>query len=182
MYGLISKINAVPGQRDALAAILMDGTGGVLGCLSYVIARDPADDNALWITEVWDSQASHKASLLLPACTSSDREGLADDRWFQQSSRNRPHRRTRNIGAMSSCQRPHRAATMSGSGTWRTVNVLPTSSIEGVAIGLAHHSGDAEAQVGAHRHSRSAVGSGEDVPRLHATLQHGVAVGFMIGP
>ena len=67
MYGLISKINAVPGQRDALAAILMDGTGGVLGCLSYVIARDPADDNALWITEVWDSQASHKASLLLPA-------------------------------------------------------------------------------------------------------------------
>jgi quinol monooxygenase YgiN len=67
MYGLISKINAVPGQRDALAAVLMDGTGGVPGCLSYVIARDPADDNALWITEVWDSQASHKASLSLPA-------------------------------------------------------------------------------------------------------------------
>ena len=67
MYGLISKMNAVPGQRDALAAILLDGTQAMPGCLSYVIARDPADENALWITEVWDSQASHKASLSLPS-------------------------------------------------------------------------------------------------------------------
>jgi quinol monooxygenase YgiN len=66
MYGLIGKINVVPGQRDALAAILMDGTGAMPGCVSYVIARDPSDENALWITEVWDSQASHKASLSLP--------------------------------------------------------------------------------------------------------------------
>jgi ketosteroid isomerase-like protein len=35
--------------------------------LSYVIAKDPADKNAIWITEVWDSQASHKASLSLPS-------------------------------------------------------------------------------------------------------------------
>lgn len=63
MYGLIGKMTAVAGERDALAAILLDGTHAMPGCLSYVIARDPADDNALWITEVWDSQASHKASL-----------------------------------------------------------------------------------------------------------------------
>ena len=67
MYGLIGKMTAVAGQRDALAAILLDGTNAMPGCLSYVIARDPADDNALWITEVWDSQASHKASLSLPS-------------------------------------------------------------------------------------------------------------------
>ena len=67
MYGLIGKMTAVAGQRDALAAILLDGTQAMPGCLSYVIARDPADDNALWITEVWDSQASHKASLSLPS-------------------------------------------------------------------------------------------------------------------
>ncbi|HEY9467541.1 MAG TPA: antibiotic biosynthesis monooxygenase family protein, partial [Vicinamibacterales bacterium] len=67
MYGLIGKMTAVAGQRDTLAAILLDGTHAMPGCLSYVIARDPADDNALWITEVWDSQASHKASLSLPA-------------------------------------------------------------------------------------------------------------------
>ena len=67
MYGLIGKITAAPGQRDALAMILLDGTDAMPGCLSYVIARDPTDDNALWITEVWDSADSHKASLSLPA-------------------------------------------------------------------------------------------------------------------
>jgi quinol monooxygenase YgiN len=67
MYGLIGKITAVPGQRDALADILLGGTSAMPGCLSYVVAHDRADDNALWITEVWVSQASHKASLSLPA-------------------------------------------------------------------------------------------------------------------
>jgi quinol monooxygenase YgiN len=67
MYGLIGKLSAVPGQRDALAAILLDSTGAMPGCLSYVIATDPADADALWITEVWDSAASHQASLALPA-------------------------------------------------------------------------------------------------------------------
>lgn len=36
------------------------------GCLSYIVATDPTDADALWITEVWDSSASHKASLGLP--------------------------------------------------------------------------------------------------------------------
>lgn len=67
MYGLIGKMSAVPGQRDALAAILLESTGSMPGCLSYVIATDPADADALWITEVWDSAESHKASLSLPA-------------------------------------------------------------------------------------------------------------------
>jgi quinol monooxygenase YgiN len=66
MYGLIGKIKAVPGQRDVLATILLDGTQGMPGCLSYVVAADANDADALWITEVWDSQASHKASLALP--------------------------------------------------------------------------------------------------------------------
>jgi quinol monooxygenase YgiN len=67
MYGLIGKITAARGQRDALVAILLEGTGAMPGCLSYVIAADAADPDALWITEVWDSQASHQASLALPA-------------------------------------------------------------------------------------------------------------------
>ncbi|HET7232215.1 MAG TPA: putative quinol monooxygenase [Longimicrobium sp.] len=67
MYGLIGKMRAVAGQRDALIAILLEGTGSMPGCLSYVVATDPADADAIWITEVWDSEASHKASLQLPA-------------------------------------------------------------------------------------------------------------------
>ena len=67
MYGLIGKVNLVPGQRDAFAALLLESGQAMPGCLSYIIAADPADANALWITEVWDSQASHQASLSLPA-------------------------------------------------------------------------------------------------------------------
>ncbi|HEY7769790.1 putative quinol monooxygenase [Longimicrobium sp.] len=66
MYGLIAKMSAVPGQRDALAAILLDGTDAMPGCLSYVIAADPGDGDALWMTEVWDTRESHQASLSLP--------------------------------------------------------------------------------------------------------------------
>lgn len=67
MYGVIGKINCVPSQRDAFAALLLEASQAMPGCLSYVIAADPADADALWVTEVWDSQASHKASLSLPA-------------------------------------------------------------------------------------------------------------------
>lgn len=70
MYGLIGKMTATPGQRDALIAILLENANdkpGMPGCLSYVVAKDPADANAIWITEVWDSEQSHRASLSLPA-------------------------------------------------------------------------------------------------------------------
>ena len=67
MYGLIGKRTVVAGQRDNLAAILLRDTGTMPGCLSYIVATDPSDPDALWITEVWDSQASHRASLGLPA-------------------------------------------------------------------------------------------------------------------
>ncbi|HEX3233543.1 MAG TPA: antibiotic biosynthesis monooxygenase [Gemmatimonadales bacterium] len=67
MYGLIGKITAVAGQRDPLAGILMEGTAAMPGCLSYILAADPADADALWVTEVWDSPESHRASLGLPA-------------------------------------------------------------------------------------------------------------------
>jgi len=67
MYGLIGKMNASPGQRDALIAILLEGTAKMPGCLSYIVATDTVDASAIWITEVWDTEASHKASLALPA-------------------------------------------------------------------------------------------------------------------
>lgn len=66
MYGLIGKMLATPGQREALLALLNQTEGGMPGCLSYIVARDPSADDALWITEVWDSKESHAASLSLP--------------------------------------------------------------------------------------------------------------------
>lgn len=75
MYGLIGKIKAVPGQRDALISILLEGIAGMPGCLSYVVAQDQTDPDAIWVTEVWDSQASHQASLSLPSVQEAIRLG-----------------------------------------------------------------------------------------------------------
>jgi quinol monooxygenase YgiN len=66
MYGLIGKMSTVAGKRDEMIAILKESAAAMPGCLSYVVAKDAADENALWVTEVWDSKASHDASLSLP--------------------------------------------------------------------------------------------------------------------
>lgn len=67
MYGLIGKINVVPDQRTTVIQALLDGTRSMPGCLSYIVAEDPADPNAIWVTEAWDSKESHQASLELPS-------------------------------------------------------------------------------------------------------------------
>jgi quinol monooxygenase YgiN len=67
MYGLIAKLVSVPKRREDLIAILKESTASMPGCFSYVIAKDLADENTLWVTEVWDSVADHDASLSLPA-------------------------------------------------------------------------------------------------------------------
>lgn len=66
MYGLIGKMIAKPGQRDALVSILLAGAGEMPGCRIYLVAADPSDENAIWITEAWDTEAQHTASLQLP--------------------------------------------------------------------------------------------------------------------
>jgi quinol monooxygenase YgiN len=67
MYGLIGKLRAVPGKRNELASVLLAGTNAMPGCLSYIVATDATDADALWVTEVWNSQESHRASLSLPS-------------------------------------------------------------------------------------------------------------------
>ncbi|HEY5650900.1 MAG TPA: putative quinol monooxygenase [Acidimicrobiia bacterium] len=66
MYGLIGRITAEAGSRDALAGIL-SAMGPVPGCLSYAVALERSDPDALWVTEVWEDEDAHAASLGLPA-------------------------------------------------------------------------------------------------------------------
>lgn len=67
MYGLIGKIIAKAGQREALIKILLEGSADMPGCLSYIVSKDSEEEDAIWITEAWDSKESHQASLLLPS-------------------------------------------------------------------------------------------------------------------
>ncbi|MET0362160.1 MAG: putative quinol monooxygenase [Sphingobium sp.] len=75
-YGLIGQMLAKPGKRDELLGYLQASTGAMPGCQSYIIALDPTNPDALWITEVWESKDSHAASLKLPAV----REAIAKAR------------------------------------------------------------------------------------------------------
>jgi quinol monooxygenase YgiN len=50
-----------------MVAILKGSAAEMPGCTSYVVAGDATDPNVLWVTEAWDSQASHDASVSLPA-------------------------------------------------------------------------------------------------------------------
>lgn len=67
MYGLIGRMLSTPGRRDDLLAILLDGQVPMPGCRSYVVARDPASEDGIWVTEVWDSREEHQASLQVAA-------------------------------------------------------------------------------------------------------------------
>jgi quinol monooxygenase YgiN len=66
-YGIIAKLVAAAGQRDEVIANLVQGVQDMPGCLSYIVAQDASDPNAIWITEAWESKASHDASLDLPS-------------------------------------------------------------------------------------------------------------------
>ena len=67
MHGLIGKLVAVSGQRDALVETLLAGIHDMPGCLSYIVAHDATDPDTIWITEVWATLEHHGASLALPA-------------------------------------------------------------------------------------------------------------------
>jgi len=61
MYGLITRLTAHPGRRDELGLCLLDPNVKRPGCHNYVVAHDLNDADALWVTEVWMSEAAHDA-------------------------------------------------------------------------------------------------------------------------
>jgi quinol monooxygenase YgiN len=67
MFGVIVKLMLKPGKRDEMIALLKSSSIAMPGCRSYIVAKDSDDADLLWVTEVWDDEDSHKASLSLPA-------------------------------------------------------------------------------------------------------------------
>lgn len=65
-YGRIGKLVAQPGKSVPLIEALRTGARGMPGCISYTVAQDTANPDAVWVTEVWDRPESHRASLALP--------------------------------------------------------------------------------------------------------------------
>lgn len=67
MYGLIGRILAVEGRREELVSILLESTGSLPGCHSYIVARCAEHSDGIWVTEIWDGPESHKGSLQIEA-------------------------------------------------------------------------------------------------------------------
>ena len=65
MHGIIGKLLAADNKRDELIDILITGSKDMPGCLSYVVSKYATDENAIWITETWDSREDHEAALAL---------------------------------------------------------------------------------------------------------------------
>jgi quinol monooxygenase YgiN len=71
MFGLTGKMRAHPGKGAELIASISGSTETMPSCRSHVIAEDATDPDGIWITEVWDTQEQHKASLQIPAVKAS---------------------------------------------------------------------------------------------------------------
>lgn len=68
VYGYIGSTKTKPGRRDDVVSILLAGVEGLrkAGCHLYVVGSAHADDNTIWVNEVWESKSHHDASLQLP--------------------------------------------------------------------------------------------------------------------
>ena len=63
MYG---KLIAQPGQRDALAELLLEAAEHLKAredCLLYIVNVSEDDPDAIWVTELWTDADAHAASL-----------------------------------------------------------------------------------------------------------------------
>jgi quinol monooxygenase YgiN len=69
LFGLFGKLIATEGHRDELASKLLKAAElmkGVPGCLLYVINTSSEEPNSVWVTEIWQDEDSHGASLSMP--------------------------------------------------------------------------------------------------------------------
>ncbi|WP_210465685.1 putative quinol monooxygenase [Rufibacter roseolus] len=65
-YGLYGKLTASAGNGEKLAAILLEAAQLVStakGCHLYLVSIDKTLEDAVWVTEVWDSQEDQDNSL-----------------------------------------------------------------------------------------------------------------------
>jgi quinol monooxygenase YgiN len=63
---MCGKIVAKEGQRDALLEILLEASRTPMkGCEVYIVSRSATEPDAIWVMEVWQSEADHQASFKL---------------------------------------------------------------------------------------------------------------------
>lgn len=70
-YGLYGKLKTKPGKGPELASILLEAAElmhQAKGCHLYVVHKESGEEDAIGVTEVWDSKEDHDNSLNIPGC------------------------------------------------------------------------------------------------------------------
>lgn len=69
-FGLFGEITTHEGMRDELVAILLEAAEAMNEleeCELYIVSIKEEVPDTLWVTEVWQNEQAHKASLSLDA-------------------------------------------------------------------------------------------------------------------
>ncbi|QHW29423.1 antibiotic biosynthesis monooxygenase [Paenibacillus rhizovicinus] len=65
-FAMFGKLTAHEGKREELAEMMLASSAtlnDMEGCIYYILHAAEEDPNDLWITELWESQEFHAASL-----------------------------------------------------------------------------------------------------------------------
>jgi quinol monooxygenase YgiN len=65
MFSVYGRMTALPGRRDELAALLVEGLragGADSGLLSYTVNTDFGDPDTVWLTQLWIDKDAHDAT------------------------------------------------------------------------------------------------------------------------
>jgi quinol monooxygenase YgiN len=67
MLMIHGRLAALPGRREELLGILLEREGAepMPGCRLYAVGVDEQDADGVWVTELWESDDAHAASLEL---------------------------------------------------------------------------------------------------------------------
>jgi len=69
-FGMFGKITTVDGKRDDLVAILLEAAEAMNAlneCEVYIVSVKDEQPNAVWVTEIWQDELAHQASLKIDA-------------------------------------------------------------------------------------------------------------------
>ena len=68
-FANVGTLGTLPGRRDELVALLTRPGSELaeIGCLAYEVGVSDDDPDAVFVVELWESAAAHRASLELPS-------------------------------------------------------------------------------------------------------------------
>lgn len=69
-FGMFGKITTIENKRDDLVDILLEAAEAMNEleeCEVYIVSVNEEEPNAIWVTEIWQDELAHQASLSLDA-------------------------------------------------------------------------------------------------------------------